>query len=105
MSAADLLRKLPTAFNPEHAESDKRVIQFNISEPMYAEIENGACRVISGTATHPDVALTIEDTDLEQLLTGELSGVVAFLTGKLHLEGDIQLAQRLGDMFSIAKLA
>lgn len=105
MSAADLLRKLPTAFNPKHAETGKRVIQFDISEPMYAEIEDGACRIVTGVSAHSDVTLTIRDADLEQLLKGELSGTVAFLTGKLHLEGDIQLAQRLGDMFNVAKLA
>lgn len=105
MSATDLLRKLPTVFNPEHAESNKCVIQFNISEPMYAEIEDGACRVVSGVATRSDVTLTMKDTDLEQLLTGELNGMTAFLTGKLHLDGDILLAQRLGDMFNVAKLA
>lgn len=105
MSAADLVRKLPTVFNPRHIEDHKRVIQFNISEPMYAEIENGACRISSGVAVHPDVTLTMTDADLEQLLKGELNGMTAFLTGRLHVDGDILLAQRLGDIFSVGRLA
>jgi len=45
------------------------------------------------------------DDDLIALLKGELNGMQAFMTGKLQLEGDMMLAQRLGSLFDASKLA
>jgi putative sterol carrier protein len=38
------------------------------------------------------------------MLKGELNGMQAFMTGKLQLEGDMMLAQRLGSFFDASKL-
>lgn len=105
MSAAEFLKKLPGAFNASAAGGQNATIQFNISTPTYVEIKNGACAVNSGTAGSPDVTLTMEDDDLVALMKGELNGMTAFMTGKLQLEGDLMLAQRLGSFFDATKLA
>jgi len=39
------------------------------------------------------------------MLKGELNGMQAFMTGKLQLEGDMMLAQKLGTFFDPSKLA
>ena len=39
------------------------------------------------------------------LMKGELNGMTAFMTGKLQLDGDLMLAQRIGGLFDPAKLA
>jgi putative sterol carrier protein len=38
------------------------------------------------------------------MLTGELNGISAFMSGKLKVEGDMMLAQRLPSIFDTAKL-
>ena len=103
MSAAtDLLKKLPAAFNPDGA-SDS-TIQFNISTPMHIVIKGGTCTLNEGAAGSPDVSITMEDDDFVALMKGELNGMTAFMTGKLQLDGDLMLAQRMGSMFDPAKL-
>ena len=105
MSAAvDLLKKLPAAFNADAAAGVDCTIQFNISSPMNAVIKNGSCAVNDGTAASPELTITMEDDDFVQLMKGELNGMTAFMTGKLQVEGDLMLAQRIGAFFDAAKL-
>ncbi|MBL6751589.1 MAG: SCP2 sterol-binding domain-containing protein [Nevskia sp.] len=104
MDAKTLLEKLPAAFQPQAAGGTNAVVQFNCSTPYYAAIKDGACTVTAGIHAGADVTLTMSDEDLVALLTGELNGMSAFMTGKLQLEGDMMLAQRVGSFFDAAKL-
>src|ERR1041384_3043827 len=106
MSAAvELLKKLPAAFNPDAASGVGCNRPFTISSPMNAVIKNGACTVNAGSAGAPDVTITMEDDDLVSLMKGELNGMTAFMTGKLQIEGDLMLAQRMFGFFDASKLA
>lgn len=101
-AAADLLKKLPAAFVPDAA-SDS-TIQFNISKPHNVVIKSGTCTLNEGNAANPDVTITMEDDDFVALMKGELNGMTAFMTGKLQLDGDLMLAQRMATMFDASKL-
>lgn len=105
MSAAgELLKKLPVAFQPDAAGDTDCTVQFNISTPMHIVIKNGTCATKDGAAAAPDVAITMDDEDLMSLMKGELNGMTAFMTGKLQLEGDLMLAQRMFGFFDSSKL-
>ena len=101
MSAAvDLINKLPQAYS----EGSDCVIQFNVSQPHYITIKGGAAAVTAGTASGADLGITMEDDDFVALMKGELNGMTAFMTGKLQLEGDLMLAQKLSSYFDPAKI-
>lgn len=51
----------------------------------------------------PDINLTIDDEDFLKLVLGELNGIQAFLKGKLKVQGDYLLAQKLEMIFKQAK--
>lgn len=105
MSAAiDILKKLPTAFQPDAAGDTACTVQFNISRPMHVVIKDGTCATRDGATGAADVTITMDDDDLVSLMKGELNGMTAFMTGKLQVEGDLMLAQRMGDFFDPAKL-
>ena len=95
MNAQDMIKKMPEALNPEAAADTNATIQYNISTPMYTVINNGTCEAHEGTADSPDVTVTMDDDDLTSMLTGELNGMTAFMTGKLQLDGDMMLAQKI----------
>lgn len=103
-SAVDLLKKLPSAFQPEAAGDTDCTVQFNVSTPMHVVIKNGTCATRDGASASPDVAITMDDDDLVSLMKGELNGMTAFMTGKLQLEGDLMLAQRMFGFFDSSKL-
>jgi len=102
MSAAvELIKKLPQAYS----EGADCVIQFNISQPHYVAIKGGAASATEGTAANADLGITMEDDDFVALMKGELNGMTAFMTGKLQIEGDLMLAQKLSSFFDASKLA
>jgi putative sterol carrier protein len=103
-AAAALLKKLPAAFQPDAAGDADCTVQFNISTPAHIVIKDGTCVTKEGTAGAADVTITMDDDDLVSLMKGELNGMTAFMTGKLQLEGDLMLAQRMFNFFDPAKL-
>jgi putative sterol carrier protein len=105
MSVTDFLKKLSGTLDPSAASGTNCVLQFNTSQPAYITIKDGKATVTEGAASGPDVTLIMADEDLIALLKGELNGMQAFMTGKLQLEGDMMLAQRLGSFFDASKLA
>lgn len=104
MTAKELIQLMPRAFRPDAAGSLDVVIQYAISEPMYSVIRDGRCEVHEGRHDSPNVTIIMADEDLVSLMTGELDGMSAFMSGKLKLDGDMMLAQRLGSLFDASQL-
>lgn len=48
----------------------------------------------------PDVTLTIEDSDLLELVAGKLNPQKAFMGGRLKIGGNIALTQKLQMLFN-----
>lgn len=105
MTALEMIQKMPEALNEDAAAGLEATIQYQISTPAYTTIKDGACTVTEGTADSPDVTLIMEDDDLVAMLTGELNGMTAFMTGKLQVEGDLMLAQRIASLFDASKVS
>lgn len=103
MTLEEIFAKMPTAVDPAGAAGVNAVVQFNCSTPRYVTIADGAAEVTEGTADNPTVAITMADDDLRDLLTGQLDGMTAFMTGKVQLDGDMMFAQRLGSIFDISR--
>jgi putative sterol carrier protein len=104
MSVIDFLQKMTTAFDPQAAAGANCTLQFNTSKPAYVTIADGAAKLAEGQAPSPDVTLIMADDDLVALLKGELNGMTAFMTGKLQIEGDLMLAQRISSFFDASRL-
>ena len=105
MNAFELLDKMPGAVKPDAVEGMDCTVQLNISRPTYVRIADGVCSVHEGVAATPDVSLTLSDDNLVALMTGKLTGVMAFMTGKLKVDGDLMLAKEIPNSFDTAKLA
>jgi putative sterol carrier protein len=104
MTAIDFLKKLPGALNGDAASGMDCVLQFNTSTPAYVSIKGGAASVAEGTAPSPNVTITMADDDLIKMFKGELNGMMAFMTGKLKVDGDLMMAQRMASLFDAGKL-
>ncbi|ORZ03775.1 hypothetical protein BCR43DRAFT_529161 [Syncephalastrum racemosum] len=48
------------------------------------------------------VQISVEDSDLVSFITGGMTGVRAYMTGKIKVRGDLILAQRLEEVFEKA---
>jgi len=92
-------------FNPEEGEGLSAVIQFEFTgaEPGHWHfiIADGKCALGEGRAPAPatlDIKI-LSDTWL-RIMSGELNGPEAFLTGQATATGDFALLLRLGKLFS-----
>ncbi|CAN5895532.1 SCP2 sterol-binding domain-containing protein [soil metagenome] len=95
LTAKTLLQRMPEVFNTEAAGDTRATIQYDLAEPMYQVLDNGTLQVHEGRADNPDLTITMSDDDLLELFRGNLNGMTAFMTGRVKIEGDMMLAQRL----------
>lgn len=102
--ARELLTRLPLYFKPEVAGDLSMTVQYLIRNPVYITIENGQCTAHEGLAPSPDVTLKIRDEHLIKLMTGRMRGFTAFITGRLKVEGNYMLAQKLQQVFDTSRL-
>ena len=96
---------MPSRFKPDKAGGVNAVIQYDIAGEgggtWHATIKDGKCTVTSGPAANPNLTLTMSGQDWLDMLTGKVSGQMAFMSGKLKLKGDMGLAMKIGSMFTV----
>ncbi|WP_374590533.1 SCP2 sterol-binding domain-containing protein [Aquabacterium sp.] len=100
MSPNDIINRFPLAMIPTATANIKKTWQYNITHPCYVVLDHGKCEVHEGNADPFDVRFTISDDNLVALFRGELSGMAAFMSGKLKVEGDRMFAQRIPSLFN-----
>ena len=90
-------------FNPNAAAGLNAVIQYNIEGAdggnWYVVIKDQKCTVSEGVHSSPTLTMKMSDKDWIAMVSGQLNGMTAFMTGKLKTTGDIMLAQRLTTLF------
>lgn len=104
-SVKEVFEKVAGRFNPTAARGLDAVCQFNITGEnggkWYVIVKDGACQVHEGEAESSNVTLTMPAETWLGMVNRQVSGMQAFMTGKLKVSGDIMLAQRIPDLFSV----
>ncbi len=95
MTARELIERMPEALDPQAAQGTEAVIQYDISQPAYQVLRDGRLEVFDGWAQNADLTIKMKDENLLKLFRGELNPMSAFMTGKVKISGDMNLAQRL----------
>ena len=103
MSAiAEAFGKIESKFNATAAAGLDVVFQFNVDGEMHhLSVANGECQLAEGEHDDPTVTLIMDHETLNEIISGELNGMQAFMAGRLRTEGDMMLATRLSDLFGI----
>jgi putative sterol carrier protein len=93
------------AFRPDVAEGVNVVIQYHLtgeeSGDFIIDIKDGVCKVSEGIADSPAMTLTADGRDFADVLLGKANGMQYFMTGKLKLSGDLNLAMKLTSFFKM----
>lgn len=104
MNAAEVFAQMPQAFLADKAGDLRAIFQFNLSGEgggdWIVTIANGTCTVAEGNADKPDVTVSMVADDYVKMTTGELQPVAAFMQGRLKLQGDMNLAMKLQELFA-----
>ncbi len=94
-------RHMPDRFKdkPDLVAKINAVYQFNISGPAggqwSVDCTSQAAVISAGTAPAPKCTVTCADTDFLNIVNGKLNPQMAFMSGKLKIQGDMGLAMKL----------
>ena len=55
-------------------------------------------KVTEGTSDSADCTITVDSDDFKDIVSGTLPGPMAFMSGKLKIQGDMGLAMKLGQL-------
>ena len=109
MSVADdvqeIFDKMPQAFQADKAAGVNATVQLNLNGDgggdWKVEIANGQITAEQGNAASPDLTLAMDASDYVALTRGEANAMGLFMAGKIQLQGDMTLAMKFQEMFSM----
>ena len=100
----ELFDQMAGRFDPDAWGGSDAVLEFNITGDgggtWTANIADGQLSVSEGGADDPTMSLTCTAEDFVKIANGELSGVNAFMMGKLKIDGDMSMAMKLQQLLS-----
>jgi putative sterol carrier protein len=95
--------RLPARFLPEQAKDLIAIVQFEIQGQgggnWYVTIVEQQCNVSRGKADSPTVTIAASAADWRQIASGLLTPQQAYLEGRIRVQGQPLIAQRLGGLF------
>ena len=104
ISVKPIFEAMPFSLNKEAAKEAAVVYQFNLSGEgggqFVVTIKNGVCTVEEGVAPASDATISAAAADYLQVVTGAVPFGVAYINGRLKVEGDLRLVLRLGAYFA-----
>lgn len=96
------LENIPNTFRPEAAGNLDITAVLDLGDACWTLcIKAGTCTLEEGDNPAPDLRLRAHEKDLLRLFKRELNPLLAYTTGKLRLEGDVQLALQLVKLFDL----
>lgn len=94
---------MPANLNVDAAKGMNAVIQFNLTGDgggnYNVSIKDGTATVAEGTHPQPNMTLTMAAQDYVDMIAGKLNGQMAFMSGKLKIQGDMGLAMKMQSLF------
>jgi len=104
VSVKPIFEAMPLSLNKEAAKEAAVVYQFNLSGEgggqFIVTIKNGTCTVEEGIAPAPDVTISATAADYMNIITGAYPFGLAYMNGRLKVEGNLRLVVRMGAYFA-----
>lgn len=95
----ELMKNLPKMVDAEEAKGLNGKVQFSLSGAGGGEwgvvLDDGKVSVSEGTMAQPQLTVKTSSENAEKLLNGKLDPMMAFMTGKIKIAGDIALGMKL----------
>lgn len=101
----ELVFKHEKAFLPEKATGLEAVIQYRLTGEEGGDyiirIGNNQCWVEEGMVENPTLTMTADGAFFRDVMLGREDGMRGFMSGKLQLAGDPNLAMKLSSLFEM----
>lgn len=105
MKPADIFAKTADRFVAEKAGDLSLTVGFDLDGAdggqWYVAVSNGECVVNEGAADSPNAVIKMADTDYVDMMTGKLNPMMAFMSGKVKVEGDLNSVMKFQSIFGM----
>ncbi len=103
--AQAILESMPERFDREKAGDLEAVVGYKLDDVEYTlVIHEGHCAVVPRLLSPADTTLTAKPDDFTAMSTGQLNAQEAFMSGKIKVEGDPLLMQKVAKSFKRVQL-
>ncbi len=103
--AQAILESMPARFDKEKAGDLEAVVGYKLDDLEYTLlIREGRCVVMPRLLSPADTTLSAKPDDFTAMSTGQLNAQEAFLSGKIKIEGDPLLMQKVAKSFKRVEL-
>ena len=103
-SVENLFKHMPQAFDAAAAAGFEATVQFKLSGEgggdWNVSIADGKVDVEKGVAENPTATIMMDAQDYADMISGELNPMVAFMQGKVKVEGDLNTVMKFQTLFS-----
>ncbi len=101
----EIFQGMQAEFQADKASGVDATIQWLIKDgdeevPYATTIKDGQFSWEQGQAESPSVTLSTDRESFTALMTGKAQGAALYMAGKLRIQGDLMLAQRMGSFFA-----
>jgi putative sterol carrier protein len=100
----EIFQGMQERFQPDKASGVDATIQWQIADggedkPYAVTIKDGSFSWEHGQAESPAVTLSTDSESFVAMMTGQAQGAALYMAGKLRIQGDLMLAQRMSQFF------
>jgi putative sterol carrier protein len=103
INAETFLKGMAGRFDPSKAQGVDAEVQLNLSGEgggnYYIVIRDGKAGLAQGASTKPTATVDVSAADWIGIGTGKLDPMMAFMTGKIKVSGDIGFMMKFQSMF------
>jgi putative sterol carrier protein len=103
MTPHELFAQLPAALDANTAKGLTATIQFNLTGEdggrWWLTVRDGGVEVGEGSAPNASVTILMDAREYVDMMMGTLNHQVAFMSGRLQISGDMELAMKLRTLF------
>lgn len=76
-------------------------VQFDLEDSFYfIAIEDGKCNYGTEKTENPDATVTMTQEDFKAMVSGELNPMMAFMQGKIKVDGNMSTVMKLQTMLT-----
>ena len=104
-TVAAVFEKMSRDFKADAAKGVDVVFQFSISGEgggdWMVAVKDGTCKVDTGVHAKPNTTIKMAGTDFLTMMSGKMSAMQAYTSGKIKIEGDLMKSQLIEKIFKI----
>ncbi|MEL6180656.1 MAG: SCP2 sterol-binding domain-containing protein [Myxococcota bacterium] len=100
-SVEEYFETLEKRFNADGAKGVSAIYQFELGDAgtWHVSVEDGAMSLAEGAHDKPTTTIKMTGENFVKMSNGELSGQMAYMTGKMKIKGSIPMAMKMKNIF------